>query len=188
MQQSSRRSVATVRAAQASASQAVSTSALPRTPSAMVDQAAAAVQAALDAGRPLQTVFLLLPVNEKEVGRMLCWRSTRVPAHRNWPLSRPAVRSHGPPTQHSTAQLSTAAPCRRSYAQVDFNNTEPLDYPCSLQKVCPRPAGAACSVRRPPPAAARDRAGMHKNENKSCLVFYLFRAEADCILACRPLP
>lgn len=35
---------------------------LPRSPAAMVDQAAAAVQAALDAGRPRQMVTLLLPV------------------------------------------------------------------------------------------------------------------------------
>lgn len=50
----------------------------------MVDQAAAACQAALDAGSLRQTVVFLLPVNEKE---------------------------------------------------VDFTNTEPMDYPCSLQKV-----------------------------------------------------
>lgn len=56
---------------------------LPRSPAAMVDQAAAAVQAGLDAGRTRQTITLLLPVNEKE---------------------------------------------------ADFNNIEPLDYPCSLQK------------------------------------------------------
>lgn len=53
-QRSTRRSAAAVRAVQASASQAASTAALPRTPAAMVDQAAAAVQTALDAGRPLQ--------------------------------------------------------------------------------------------------------------------------------------
>lgn len=49
----------------------------------MVDQAAAACQAALDAGSLRQTIVFLLPVNEKE---------------------------------------------------VDFTNTEPMDYPCSLQK------------------------------------------------------
>lgn len=49
----------------------------------MVDQAAAACQAALDAGSLRQTVVFLLPVNEKE---------------------------------------------------ANFTNTEPMDYPCSLQK------------------------------------------------------
>ncbi|KAI3423940.1 hypothetical protein D9Q98_009774 [Chlorella vulgaris] len=49
----------------------------------MVDQAAAAVQAALDAGMQRQTVVFLLPINEKE---------------------------------------------------ADFTQTEPVDYPCSLQK------------------------------------------------------
>lgn len=50
----------------------------------MVDQAAEAVRAGLNAGLLRQTVFFLLPVNEKE---------------------------------------------------ADFNSTEPVDYPCSLQKV-----------------------------------------------------
>ncbi|KAL4421315.1 hypothetical protein ABPG75_010606 [Micractinium tetrahymenae] len=56
---------------------------LPRTPAAMVEQAATACRAALDAGSLRQTVVFLLPVNEKE---------------------------------------------------ADFTNTEPMDYPCSLQK------------------------------------------------------
>lgn len=83
-------------AAQADASQAPAATSpqLPRTPAAMVDQAAAAVQAALDAGCLLQTVTLLLPINEKE---------------------------------------------------ADFNSTEPIDYPCSLQKV--RCGRAACCCR-----------------------------------------
>jgi hypothetical protein len=57
---------------------------LPRSPGAMVDQAAA-VQAAVEGGCMRQTIFLLLPINEKE---------------------------------------------------ADFNSVEPVDYPCSLQKVC----------------------------------------------------
>ncbi|PSC76084.1 Conserved oligomeric Golgi complex subunit 6 [Micractinium conductrix] len=67
----------------ATAAADVAANQLPRTPAAMVDQAAAAVQAAGEAGQLRQTLFFLLPVNEKE---------------------------------------------------SDFNNTEPLDYPCSLQK------------------------------------------------------
>lgn len=71
-------------AAAAPTTAAAAVNQLPCTPTAMVDQAAAACQAALDAGSLRQTVVFLLPVNEKE---------------------------------------------------ANFTNTEPMDYPCSLQKV-----------------------------------------------------
>jgi hypothetical protein len=71
-------------AAAGAATAADSSSQLPRSPGAMVDQAAAAVQAAVEGGCMRQTVILLLPINEKE---------------------------------------------------ADFNSVEPVDYPCSLQKV-----------------------------------------------------
>lgn len=75
-----RRSAARVVAAQAAPATQAATAAngasqLPRSPAAMVDQAAAAVQVALDAGRARQMVSLLLPVRgPREVFRVQCAR------------------------------------------------------------------------------------------------------------------